>query len=355
MPLTGQEYGLQINTYIDERRDPYKSSRAAAEYLKKSFNEFGDWMLAIASYNCGAGAVRRAISRSGGKMDYWSIRHNLPTETQGYVPAYVAAVYAFHYSGLHNVYPTYVDFSLKQNDTVHVRYMDITLQEIAGMTGTQPEVLYTLNPELKQKRIAYSPMPYPLRVPTEVANYIASNEATLRMQYGNRRLQQPQQVYTPTYAVAETGETVRHLQPAQQVRYVDAAPKGKLNYYTVRSGDVVGDIADKYGVSASDIAEWNNLYRYRISVGQKLRIYADNGPSYAVSASNRSTAREGDVTVEALRPKQGAFGQQKYHSVRSGDNLWDLANRYGTSVDAIRQLNPGKTSSLKPGQVLRVK
>lgn len=356
MYATGSEYGLEINTYIDERKDPYKSSRAAAEYLKRSFNEFGDWMLAIASYNCGAGAVRRAITRAGGKRDYWAIRSLLPRETQGYVPAYVAAVYSFYYSAQHNVYPTYVDFSLANNDTVHIRYMDITLAEIAALTGVAPEVLTNMNPELKQKRIAYSPIPYPLRAPAQVAGYLAANESTLRMQYSNRRLQQPQ-TSQPTYAVApEQGQPVAQTS-ASRTRYVDAAPKGKATYYTVKSGDVVGEIADRYGVSASDIAEWNNLYRYRISPGQKLRIYADQNTSYAVAASNRpaATPREGSVTVEALRPKQASFGQQKYHTVRSGDNLWDISKRYGTTVENIRKLNPGQTAALKPGQTLRVK
>ncbi|MEZ4825031.1 MAG: lytic transglycosylase domain-containing protein [Bacteroidia bacterium] len=168
---TARMYNLEVNSYVDERCDPLKSTEAATRYLKNAYNEFGDWLLAIASYNCGSGNVRKAIARSGGKQNFWEIMEYLPRETRGYVPAFVAATYAFEYASEHNIYPIYVEFDYSQ-DTLHIARLDITLQEIAEITRTDYELLKNLNPELKIDRIPYSNDPYILKVPPRTRRFL---------------------------------------------------------------------------------------------------------------------------------------------------------------------------------------
>ena len=343
MYYTARDYRLEINSYVDERKDPFASTKAAVRYLQLAYNEFGDWLLAIASYNCGEGNVRKAIRRSGGKRTFWEIRQYLPRETRGYVPAFIAATYVFHYHADHNLFPIDVDFSYYQ-DTLHLRKMDITLEEIAKMTSTDVEELINLNPHLKLGRIPYSSDPFVLRVSPQVGDYFASNERSIRTQYGKKRTNAP--VYAANYQVSRPNPAPRKSYPQ---------PPGTVTvYYTVRSGDVVGTIAEKYEVSQRDLGRWNNLYRYRIKVGQKLKIYTKkevaqrNAQSKAQLAS-ASTPRS--LTIQG--PQQG-----KFYKVKRGDTLWEIARRYTSgNVDELLALNSGlsASSSLRIGQNIRVR
>ncbi|MEL6676220.1 MAG: LysM peptidoglycan-binding domain-containing protein [Bacteroidota bacterium] len=349
MLMTGKQYGLQVNSFVDERKDPYKATEAAVHYLKDAYAEFGDWLLAIASYNCGIGNVRKAIRRSGGKKTFWEIRDWLPRETRGYVPAFIAASYVFEHAADHNLYPVYVNFSLQQ-DTLQLRRMDITLDEIARMTRADINELRNLNPELKLERIPFTDKPYVLRVPTGVANYFASHEAAIRAQYGKRR----DQYIAPTYNSKQVATSNKSGSYNPQRPRSAGPPAGsQLVYYTVRSGDVVGTIAERFHVSPRQIANWNNLRRYRIKAGQKLRIYAKKSVAQQYKA--------GKLSTPAAKPKVPTNytvnkGQGTYYTIKSGDTLWGIANTYGVSVDQIKKLNYGlKASNLKPGQSVRVK
>ena len=348
MLRTGQMYGLRVNSFVDERRDPHKSTAAAMQYLKGSYQEFGDWLLAIASYNCGIGNVRKAIARSGGKRTFWEIREYLPQETRGYVPAFIAATYTFNYAAAHNLYPVYVDFQLDQ-DTLHLKHIDITLQEIAEMTGTDLELLRYLNPELKLDRIPYSREPYVLRVPPAVALHFAAHQPRIYAQYGKKR---DGELLPVTYAVNRTPErsTYRAAGPDPD----DYRPSGtSLVYYTVRSGDVVGSIAEKYQVSPRQIADWNNLYRYRIKVGQKLKIYAK--PDVARQAG-ATPARTRSAAATPAIPSYTGSGTIVSYTIKRGDTLWGIANSHGVSVESILRLNSGlSASNLKVGNTIRVK
>lgn len=336
MLSTGRMYGLQVNSFIDERKDPYKSTIAACKYLKNAYKEFGDWLLAIASYNCGPGNVRKAIARSGGKRNFWEIRAYLPRETRGYVPAFIAVTYVFNYAGEHNLYPVFADFSYRGVDTLQLSRLDITLEEIAKMSRTDVNVLRYLNPELKLGRIPYSILPYTLRVPQYVSRYMVGNMGYIREKYGKKRHQSPK----VAAAAYKSGSSTVTKPPAGT----------KLYYYKVQPGDVVGQIADRYGVRASQIAYWNNLRRYRIKVGQRLKIYTT--PSKAARAG-----RTGSVSATAKSiPQPVTSGPGTYHTLRSGDTIWDIAKRYGVSVGQIQRLNPGLSpKNLKVGQRIRVK
>lgn len=338
MLSTGRMYDLQVNTFVDERKDPYRATEAALRYLKAAHEEFGDWLLAIASYNCGPGNVRKAIHRSGGKRTFWEIMPYLPRETRGYVPAFIAVNYLFHYAAAHNLHPVHVDFTLQQ-DTLHLRRMDISLAEIAKLTGADLDELRYLNPELKLERIPFSDQPYVLRVPTEVATYFAKYPRSLRADYGKRR-----EMARPNVTL------VSHQSSSASSSY--RPPKGtQLYYHEVKGGEVVGQIADRYGVSARSVAAWNGLYRYRIKVGQKLKIYTT--PAKAAAAANYRPPTQSPPTKPA---PQVASGDGSYHTVRNGDTLWDIAQRYDISVGTLTRLNPGLNArDLKVGQAVRVK
>ncbi|MEM9934795.1 MAG: LysM peptidoglycan-binding domain-containing protein [Bacteroidota bacterium] len=329
---TGKQYGLTVNSYVDERRDPLKSTIAATKYLQDAYDMFGDWLLAIASYNCGMGNVRKAIIRSGGKSNFWEIMSYLPRETRGYVPAFIAASYTFEYASDHNLYPVYVDFGLN-TDTLHIRRMDITLSEIAEATNSSYEELVFLNPELKLKRIPYSEKPYVLNIPKPAAEYFVMHEPSLLRKYGKKRSQ-----------YASASPQVKAINAKYSTRYKE--PSGKPKYYTVRSGDVVGTIAERFGVSARSIARWNNLRGYRIKVGQRLKIYGGKS-----AARKESTGKS--VAVTGPVPSNGPA----YHTVRKGETLWEISRQYpGVSVSNITALNPGMNpSKLDIGQRIRVK
>lgn len=336
MLSTGRLYGLEVNSFVDERKDPRKSTEAAVRYLKRSYEEFGDWLLAIASYNCGPGNVRKAIHRSGGKRTFWEIRPYLPRETRGYVPAFIAVNYVFRYASDYNIYPVYTSFKMSQ-DTLHIRKLDVTLQELARLSKANVDELRYLNPELKLDRIPYSSKTYMLRATPELSSYYAKKKRLIHDRYGKRR----NQSYTSpaaAAAIAKSNSTYSYR------------PKGtKLYYYRVRGGDVVGSIAEKYGVTKRQIANWNNLYRYRIKVGQRLKIYAK--PSNVKSGSPASAS-----SSKSTYTAPPSNGKMRFHKVREGENLWAIAKKYGVTLSTLQKLNPGiQAKNLKIGQTIRVK
>jgi len=341
MYYTAKYYDLEINTFVDERKDPFESTKAAVRYLQLAYNTFGDWLLAIAAYNCGEGNVRKAIRRSGGQRNFWAIQNYLPRETRGYVPAFIAAMYTFHYAAEHNLYPVNVDLNFYQ-DTLHLSHIDITLEEIAKLTRTDVEELTNLNPHLKLGRIPYSSEPFVLRVNDEVGLYFAEHEREIRRVYGKKR--EDAQGLT-----AQKQYDVERPKPIARTVSYQKPPGTVLVYYTVRSGDVVGTIAEKYEVSARDLAMWNGLRRYRIHVGQKLRIYAQK----EIAERNARPATQQLAKKSITAPQQAM-----YYRVKEGDTLWDIAQKYTRgNVDDLLNLNAGLNarSSLRIGQSIRVK
>lgn len=341
MLATGKLYKLDVTSYVDERKDPLKATQAAVSYLKNMYKTYGDWLLVIAAYNCGPGNVNKAIRRSGGKRTFWEIRDNLPRETRGYVPAFIAATYTFNYASEHNLFPKFVDFNFDQ-DTLHFTRRKVSLADLAEVTGTDYFMLRDLNPELKTHTIPYSAEPYPLRVPNKTAELYAShgdsinkllamiNPDTLKSEYANSKKVSP--IYRKSYA--STNDSKNSIQK-----------KGSavLVYHKVRPGDVVSTIAERYHVSWVDIKKWNNLRGYSIKPGQKLKIYMPQRYAKNNGKTTKSTKKE-------IKPVAGA----KYHKVRSGDTLWDISNAYKVPVDKIKTLNGMKSSRLQVGQMVRV-
>ncbi len=242
MYQTGKQYNLKIDSYVDERSDPLKSSNAAAEYMSKMYEIFGDWDLVLASYNSGPGNVAKAIRRSGGQQNYWNIRKNLPKETQGYVPAFLATMYIYEYHKEHGIKP---ERALVQNfatDTILIK-KQMSFKQIADLLDVSVTQLQLLNPSYKMNVIPYyGDQDHFLRLPKDKIAVFASNEDKIYA-YVQRDLDFREKPFQVTKAIV-LNDT---LNATQRV----SLPKTK--YYTVKSGDNLTEIANKYSVTVNDI------------------------------------------------------------------------------------------------------
>ena len=246
MYATAKYQGLRIDSYIDERRDPYRSSEAACVFLSKLYKTYGDWYLALAAYNAGPGNVNRAIRRSGGKRNFWEIRFYLPRETRNYVPAFMAVVYLMEYHAEHNIYPIDIRPPHAFVDTVTVHEV-LRFDQIAQAVGVKQSDVAHLNPMYRLDVIPATVEHWPLVLPSsKIPAFLALQDSVSNF----KPELTPDIVFVP--------------EPVT---------------YRVKSGDVLGKIADRYGVSVRQLREWNDLSGSMIKIGQKLLIHA-NPKSY---------------------------------------------------------------------------
>lgn len=275
---TGLMYGLKINSYVDERRDPYKATLAACQYFKDSYALYNDWLLVIASYNCGPGNVNKAIRRSGGKMNFWEIMPYLPKETRGYVPAFIAATYVLSYHAEHNIFP----MNLPVNLNVDTVYIDnsITFQKLGEMVGLDVSVIEDLNPSYKQGIIPWYMGKAPIVLPYEYAMRVAD----LRSQGGMVQALATATGIPASDILLDDDLIVNSPEPAAPdktiVKKKPLPPppvKGKKLVYIVKRGDGLLRIAQKYHCSVEDIKRWNKLKSNRLATGQRLTIYLNRG------------------------------------------------------------------------------
>ncbi|MDH8700702.1 membrane-bound lytic murein transglycosylase D [Dysgonomonadaceae bacterium PH5-43] len=249
---TAKQYGLEINSLVDERRDPLKATYAACEYFKDMYKIFGDWTLCIAAYNCGAGNVNKAIKRAKGSKDYWTIYPYLPKETRMYVPLFIAATYVMNYYAHHQLYPAQsTGFTSYATDTVMVE-STIHFNQLSEKLDIDIDLLRALNPQYKMDLVPGQSKPRPIRLPA-IKTY-----AFIEKQDSIINHEQVEQIANKTY----TGDT--------------APTKEKITYKVVK-GDSLYTIANRYGVTAKEIRKWNGLKSSRIGVGKKLTIYINNG------------------------------------------------------------------------------
>ena len=259
MYRTAISYGLRIDSYADERMDPIASIDAAARYFKDAYRIFGDWSLAISSYNCGSGNVNKAIKRAGGRRDFWSIYTYLPRETRGYVPAMVGAMYAFRYANEYGLkpapmsLPTYVD-------TFHI-HKNLHFGQISEVLGIPLADVRDLNPQYYQDIVPGAHSEEVIRLPF---NY---SSAFLDMQDSIYRYKTD--VFFATKV--EDGRETVNGRPVQTAR-PSASAKSQWVYYKVKSGDNQGKIARKYHTSVRQLKSWNNLKSDRIAIGQRLKV-----------------------------------------------------------------------------------
>ena len=321
-----KHYGLHINSFVDERYDPIKSAEAAAKYLKDSYAIFGDWNLAIASYNCGAGNVRKAIRRAGGSRNFWDIWPYLPRETRGYVPAFVGALYTVNYYKEHGIKPEAVGMPVAVDTFVINKQLH--LQQVSDLTGAPLEELRKLNPQYRHNIIPGNEKEYILRIPYNYTNAFIDCEDS---------------VYRHKTDVYFNPVTIKKIKEGDGERIV----------YRVQSGDYLGKIASKYKVTVNQIKRWNNLKSNDIRVGQRLTIYrGGSGPSASTSSSSSSSASS--AAKPAGNSAANATGHSTY-TVKSGDSFYSIAKNYpGVSAQNIIDYNGLTSSSLKPGLVLKI-
>ena len=245
MYTAGKRYGLRINSFVDERFNFLKETEAAAQYLRDHYAIFGDWSLTIASYNCGAGNVMKAMRRSGGKKDFWDIYPYLPRETRGYVPAFVAALYTLKYYNEHGIVPAEIKMPAAI-DTVNVKKM-MHFKQASEVAGIPMDVLKNLNPEYVHDIVPGEG--YSIKLPAEyIFPFIDHEDSLYRYQADS--------LFSPT--------NLKKVQDGQD---------GERIVYVVKSGDSLGKIASKYRCSVAQLKRWNNLKSDLLRVGQRLSIY----------------------------------------------------------------------------------
>ena len=297
MLATGKRYDLKVNSLIDERQDPYKSSWAAARYLRDLYKIYRDWSLVIAAYNCGPGNVNKAIHRANGVRDYWTIYPYLPSETRGYVPAFIAANYIMNYYCEHNICPMKTKLPVT-TDTVTIT-RDLHMQQVAELCNIEVEAIKALNPQYRTQLIPGSSGPMTLCLPTETLN-----------------------------AFIDLKDSVYNYRADELM--------------TRRSNVEVNDKLDNRSVAA----------RRRASRSSS----ADNESSTTTSHSRRSSSSRSSKTSKRGRnSKSSRKESSKSATVRSGDTLIDIARRNGTTVEKLKKKNKIKGSMIKPGQKLKVR
>jgi membrane-bound lytic murein transglycosylase D len=347
MYSTGRMYGLTVNSIIDERRDPIKSTYAAARYLKDLYKIYNDWMLVIAAYNCGPGNVNKAIKRSGNKKDYWAIYYRLPVETRGYIPQYVAATYAMNYYTEHKIRPIYVDLPFAR-DTVMIN-KDIHLSQISEVLSIPLGELKSLNPQYRTGLIPGSSKPMSLTLPMNKLGHFIDLRDTI--------LGYKSDIYL--------SNTFRMVNPTQST-YQAPDVKGKTKLiYAVKSGDNLGFIAEWYKIGLSTLRSWNNIYGNTIREGQKLVIYVDPSTSdYYSKVDNMSFAQKQEMigkTVPLNNPQTtvqtGDDSEYIYYTVQYGDTIWDIVKMFeNVTENDILSINSIKDASkIQVGQQLKIK
>lgn len=311
---TGKMFGLDVSSYVDDRSDPILATEAACKYLKSLNNSFNDWDLALAAYNSGPGNVSKAIRRSGGKTNYWSLRDYLPRETAGYVPAFLATMYIFEYAQEHGFKKQAARIPFVATDTIRIK-QQITLDQVAKLTNLDREELEFLNPSYKLGIIpVIKNENYVLRLPLTAVGAFVNNEAAI-------------------YAFVQ--EEVEEAEKPMPKLYEQP---GKIRY-RVKRGDFLGKIAERYGVGVSQIRSWNGMRSNTVKVGQNLIIYP------------KKSAQD----IASNTPAQTNTSSDKTYTVRNGDSLWSISQKFpGVSVQNIKKWNDISGTNLKPGTKLKI-
>ncbi len=349
---TAKIYGLNINSLIDERKDPLKASDAAARYLKDLHGIFGNWHLAIAAYNCGPKNITKAIARSGGKQDFWDIYRYLPKETRGYIPAYIAATYVMTNYEKHNLRPTDIDVPMETDTVVIDR--NLFFAQITKFIDIDDAQIKLLNPQYKENIIPGASQSCYLRLPMEhIPQFIRMQDSIYN--YGMDSL---------------VRQMVQDIKPTETITH------------TVRKNETLGKIAKRYGVTVAQIRSWNPKIKKNnmLKIGQRITIHRKN-PLYnqiqhqapqllakkeqakkdtaVVATAISDTVEKADT--ETVKPQTSSKKAEKstsqpvYHKVKKGESLSVIAERYRTTVTKIKQLNGLKSTKIKAGQRLRVK
>jgi membrane-bound lytic murein transglycosylase D len=355
MYTTGKMYGLEVNTFIDDRRDPYKATDAAARHLRDLYNIFNDWGLAIAAYNCGPGNVRKAITRAGGgKHDFWSLSTYLPRETQNYFPAYIGALYLMEYHNLHGIKPANIAIP-SSVDTVMVT-KELHLEQLATVLELDLEEVKLLNPQYKRFVIPAFTTPYPLRLKVpDMIRYMELQDSIHNYDY---------EVYFAPLKVYENQFTGKE----------DPSLKTGKIYHTVKKGETLSQIANRYHLSVYELKNMNKLSSNTIKVGQRMlvgyqvverpksttTVAVENDATLAGLANGTSTQ---DSTVAQSAPAKPQTGNAstttvkttEYYTVEKGDTFYSIAKKLNVNPQKLADYNNIQNMNrLSIGQKLKI-
>lgn len=381
MPGTGRELKLYQDDYVDERMEPVKSTEAACKYLRDLYNTFGDWELAMAAYNCGPGAVKRAMRRTGGDT-FWTIYDGLPKETRSYVPLFVAHVYMLNHANDHGILAERLEYPIPF-DTIYVNNY-LNLQTVARLSNMAMTDVQKLNPHITTNTLPSYTRNFMLRLPSDQFDYFSSHRAAImdsagrtssmmahvlladgediKYEDGGRNYDRLPQPADESVTVVMPAGVKAPVKPApasigaddregDDIETVVMRKPGKQTYI-VRRKDNLADIADRYNVEVYDLKKWNKLKSTTLQTGQKLLIFKENSETRVERLAEQGTAKSRKKVELAIRTKTY---KPKYHRVQDGDTLWNIAQRYGgIPIDRLKKLNNIHGTSLKLGQKLIV-
>jgi len=387
MQATGMMYGLKVDSWVDERRDPEKSTRAAARHLKDLYSIWNDWHLALAAYNAGAGRIRSVAKRGGRDVDFWSISSSLPAETRKYVPSYIAATIIagnreqFGFKSRYRPNETGLEW-----DTFPVNG-SVSLKELANAIRIPVDSLKFYNPELIRNATPPGKTPYLLKIPkgtrplleyayqkipqssrrSELVHTVAKGESlgAIARNYDtsvreivdvnpgiSSTLSVGQQLTIPTTLV-ESRSSLASSNSSDETKLTPITNRSTQNAaqrksHTVRKGDTLGGIAKKNRTTVSDIQRWNNLKSTRLSVGQRLYVSAP------VARVNSNTSQDTTTTLTESRSSSSASSQENIlrYVVKKNDSLHTIAQIHNVTVDSIKKANKLDSNRIMPGQVL---
>jgi membrane-bound lytic murein transglycosylase D len=348
MYQTGKQYDLKVDTYVDERCDPLKASKAATQYMKNMYGIFGDWDLVLASYNTGPGNVAKAIRRSGGKQNYWNIRPYLHKETQGYVPAFLATMYIFEYHKEHGIVPNKAVANQFATDTVLVKRA-LTFKQISDLLDVPVAELQFLNPSYKREVIPQvTGFDYFLKLPLDKIALFTSNEEKI-------------------YAYASYEDSLREKPFSSMLAsnsLTESSNSSNIKYHKVRRGESLSKISNRYGITMSELKKWNHLRSNKAPLGRSLKIYTSDE---SIASSNKIQTKADTIAVKettALASNTNKVFKEekvvsykdvtKIYKVKSGDNISEIANKYDVAVADVKKWNKLRGTNINTGQKLKI-
>lgn len=320
MYRTGLYYGLEESSYIDERMDPEKATDAACRFLKKLYGIYGDWNLALAAYNAGPGTINRAIERSGNQRSYWAIRSYLPSETQGYVPTFIAAAYLMTYHAEHNLMPAPAKLHNAQLDTMCLK-RGLHMKTISEALSWELAQIKELNPIYKTEFIPVSIKHRCVTGPLDKITLLVGVEDSLYF------IENPNARINPfTEDTTDLNDSTGLVNDSLALNYT---------YHKVKTGETLKSIATKYSVSTDEILEWNALQTSNVYVGQRLTL-------------KKTNTQKATPITPTPKPK-------KYYAVKSGDTLSRIASKHNITLAQLKKLNPGVGNVIRVGDKIRIK
>lgn len=362
MYQTGKQYGLKINSFVDERNEPLASSKAASQYMTNMFKIFNDWDLVLAAYNSGPGNVAKAIRRSGGQQNYWNIRRNLPKETQGYLPAFLATMYIFEYHKEHGIVPNKAVARHFTTDTIQVKKA-MTFKQISNLLDISIDELQFFNPSFKRNEIPYVTGEINfLTLPKDKIAIFTSNEDKIYAYLENEvsKRERPNE----NFIASRIKDSVKTKQPND-----DSTSKFviRTKKYTVRKGENLAEVANKFGVNTWDLKKWNGLKSNKIKSGRSLKILVSEQIAYKDELENdsKNSAKETQsnpeivtdtkisktfVTEKIIQNKE----VKKYHTVKKGETLGEISQNYNVTLSELKKWNFLKSNNVALGKKLKI-